>query len=118
MALPWFSLLSPPLNSSTNTTNYSSLYIQSKPNIPWTVISNNHQSRRAKVVITNAKADQNKDKEKDKETGPGFNPFGFVTDNPSSRAAIQLQESPAEAGNVGQMLYVSLFFLYIYKLNA
>ncbi|KAF9623651.1 hypothetical protein IFM89_003683 [Coptis chinensis] len=34
-----------------------------------------------------------------------FNPFGFVTDNPSSRAAIQLPESPAEDGNVGQMLY-------------
>lgn len=38
---------------------------------------------------------------------PGFNPFGFVTDNPSSRSAIQLPESPAEDGNVGQMLYVS-----------
>lgn len=35
-----------------------------------------------------------------------FNPFGFVTDNPSSRSAIQLPESPAEDGNVGQMLYV------------
>ncbi|KAA0058742.1 haloalkane dehalogenase [Cucumis melo var. makuwa] len=35
----------------------------------------------------------------------GFNPFGFVTDNPSSRSAIQLPESPAEDGNVGQMLY-------------
>ncbi|XP_078443256.1 alpha/beta-Hydrolases superfamily protein [Wolffia australiana] len=34
----------------------------------------------------------------------GFNPFGFVTDNPSSRAAIQLPESPADDGNVGQML--------------
>ncbi|CAA2996453.1 haloalkane dehalogenase [Olea europaea subsp. europaea] len=36
---------------------------------------------------------------------PAFNPFGFVTDNPSSRSAIQLPESPAEDGNVGQMLY-------------
>uniref|UniRef100_A0A9I9DT91 AB hydrolase-1 domain-containing protein n=1 Tax=Cucumis melo TaxID=3656 RepID=A0A9I9DT91_CUCME len=36
----------------------------------------------------------------------GFNPFGFVTDNPSSRSAIQLPESPAEDGNVGQMLYI------------
>ncbi|KAL2479071.1 alpha/beta-hydrolase superfamily protein [Forsythia ovata] len=36
---------------------------------------------------------------------PKFNPFGFVTDNPSSRSAIQLPESPAEDGNVGQMLY-------------
>ncbi|KAL4179845.1 hypothetical protein AMTRI_Chr13g122140 [Amborella trichopoda] len=34
-----------------------------------------------------------------------FRPFGFVTDNPSSRSAIQLPEVPAEDGNVGQMLY-------------
>ncbi|XP_073274845.1 uncharacterized protein [Primulina huaijiensis] len=39
------------------------------------------------------------------EDKPTFNPFGFVTDNPSSRSAIQLPESPAEDGNVGQMLY-------------
>lgn len=42
----------------------------------------------------------------DAEDKPSFNPFGFVTDNPSSRSAIQLPESPAEDGNVGQMLYV------------
>nr|CAB3485953.1 unnamed protein product [Digitaria exilis] len=42
------------------------------------------------------------EKEGDK---PGFNPFGFVTDNPSSRSAIQLPAVPAEDGNVGQMLY-------------
>ncbi|KAL6844484.1 hypothetical protein ACP4OV_026157 [Aristida adscensionis] len=36
---------------------------------------------------------------------PAFNPFGFVTDNPSSRSAIQLPAVPAEDGNVGQMLY-------------
>jgi len=36
---------------------------------------------------------------------PAFNPFGFVTDNPSSRSAIQLPASPAQDGNVGQMLY-------------
>ncbi|WOL20312.1 hypothetical protein Cni_G29116 [Canna indica] len=41
----------------------------------------------------------------DDEDGPSFRPFGFVTDNPSSRSAIQLPESPAEDGNVGQMLY-------------
>ncbi|KMT00642.1 hypothetical protein BVRB_9g219350 [Beta vulgaris subsp. vulgaris] len=40
----------------------------------------------------------------DDETS-SFNPFGFVTDNPSSKSAIQLPESPAEDGNVGQMLY-------------
>ncbi|CAN6449836.1 unnamed protein product [Victoria cruziana] len=40
---------------------------------------------------------------KDSETS--FSPFNFVTDNPSSRGAIQLPASPAEDGNVGQMLY-------------
>ncbi|KAL9683010.1 hypothetical protein QQ045_014822 [Rhodiola kirilowii] len=40
-----------------------------------------------------------------KDSSPAFNPFGFVTDNPSSRSAIQLPEVPAEDGNVGQMLY-------------
>ncbi|KAK4395355.1 Haloalkane dehalogenase [Sesamum angolense] len=44
----------------------------------------------------------------DDDDKPAFNPFGFVTDNPSSRSAIQLPESPAEDGNVGQMLYVIL----------
>ncbi|WVZ87416.1 hypothetical protein U9M48_034053 [Paspalum notatum var. saurae] len=39
------------------------------------------------------------------EDEPAFNPFGFVTDNPSSRSAIQLPAVPAEDGNVGQMLY-------------
>lgn len=41
---------------------------------------------------------------KEGESKPAFNPFGFVTDNPSSRSAIQLPEIPAEDGNVGQML--------------
>ncbi|GAV75451.1 Abhydrolase_6 domain-containing protein, partial [Cephalotus follicularis] len=48
-----------------------------------------------------------KDRDRD-STAPAaasFNPFGFVTDNPSSRSAIQLPETPAEDGNVGQMLY-------------
>jgi hypothetical protein len=48
----------------------------------------------------------------EKEGDPEFNPFGFVTDNPSSRSAIQLQESPAEDGNVGQMLYVMPTYPY------
>ena len=44
--------------------------------------------------------------EKGEDDAPAFNPFGFVTDNPSSRSAIQLPAVPAEDGNVGQMLYV------------
>ena len=51
------------------------------------------------VANANEKEEQGKD-------SPAFNPFGFVTDNPSSRSAIQLPESPAEDGNVGQVLYV------------
>lgn len=42
---------------------------------------------------------------KDEET-PGFNPFGFVNNNPSSRSAIQLPDLPADDGNVGQMISV------------
>ncbi|XP_050286620.1 uncharacterized protein LOC126725757 isoform X2 [Quercus robur] len=50
-------------------------------------------------------ADQKQPKDKDEDTTSGFSPFAFVTDNPSSREAIQLPESPAEDGNVGEMLY-------------
>ncbi|XP_057968077.1 uncharacterized protein LOC131157744 [Malania oleifera] len=57
------------------------------------------RSRRATNVIANAS-----DKS-DSKDGSAFSPFGFVTDNPSSRDAIQLPETPAEDGNVGQMLY-------------
>ncbi|RVW92017.1 hypothetical protein CK203_037101 [Vitis vinifera] len=55
---------------------------------------------RGRTVIANAT-----EKEEQGKDSPAFNPFGFVTDNPSSRSAIQLPESPAEDGNVGQMLY-------------
>ncbi|CAH9088505.1 unnamed protein product [Cuscuta europaea] len=55
------------------------------------------KSRKTFIVVPKAS-----EKDGDK---PAFNPFGFVTDNPSSRSAIQLPESPAEDGNVGQMLY-------------
>ncbi|XP_020244262.1 uncharacterized protein LOC109822474 isoform X2 [Asparagus officinalis] len=57
--------------------------------------------RRGAVVVSSSSSDGGAGEE-DK---PSFNPFGFVTDNPSSRSAIQLPESPAEDGNVGQMLY-------------
>ncbi|XP_059456827.1 uncharacterized protein LOC132186783 [Corylus avellana] len=57
-------------------------------------------TRRRTTIRANA-ADKGKDKDKD---SPAFNPFGFVTDNPSSRSSIQLPENPAEDGNVGQML--------------
>nr|KJB35128.1 hypothetical protein B456_006G101700 [Gossypium raimondii] len=56
-------------------------------------------SQRATRFVAKASGGEEKNDEK------GFTPFGFVTDNPSSRSAIQLPESPAEDGNVGQMLY-------------
>ena len=65
---------------------------------------------RGRTVIANAT-----EKEEQGKDSPAFNPFGFVTDNPSSRSAIQLPESPAEDGNVGQMLYVRpLYFLWLW----
>ncbi|XP_021639713.2 uncharacterized protein LOC110634871 [Hevea brasiliensis] len=66
-------------------------------------ISNTNHLRRATKIIANATNCEGS-KDKGKDDAPAFNPFGFVTDNPSSRSAIQLPESPAEDGNVGQML--------------
>jgi hypothetical protein len=66
--------------------------------------------RRGRVTIAASSKDGNgteRGQEKEDES-PAFNPFGFVTDNPSSRSAIQLPAVPAEDGNVGQMLYVML----------
>lgn len=64
----------------------------------------NLTTRLIKAKASNGEAKQGEEEE---DSPPAFNPFGFVTDNPSSRTAIQVTESPAEAGNVGQMLYVS-----------
>uniref|UniRef100_A0A2P2LNK2 Hydrolase n=1 Tax=Rhizophora mucronata TaxID=61149 RepID=A0A2P2LNK2_RHIMU len=64
-----------------------------------------YRAIRRKVTITRAKATENEGNNSKEQESPTFNPFGFVTDNPSSRSAIQLPESPAEDGNVGQMLY-------------
>ncbi|OUZ99846.1 Alpha/beta hydrolase fold-1 [Macleaya cordata] len=65
--------------------------------------------RRRLAVMASASSEEDKNKNNSKVKGDekelAFNPFGFVTDNPSSRSAIQLPESPAEDGNVGQMLY-------------
>ena len=67
-------------------------------------------TRRTTSIRANA-ADQKQPKDKDEDTTSGFSPFAFVTDNPSSREAIQLPESPAEDGNVGEMLYVCVLTL-------
>lgn len=51
-------------------------------------------------IVAEAENEQNK-KGKDES----FSPFKFVTDNPSSRNAIQMPLNPVEDGNVGQMIY-------------
>ncbi|XP_012073134.1 cis-3-alkyl-4-alkyloxetan-2-one decarboxylase isoform X2 [Jatropha curcas] len=81
MALALLSPLPPSLPTYTTKINYK------KQRDIWAT------KRRAKTIIANALNSE------DKDDSPSFNPFGFVTDNPSSRSAIQLPESPAEDGN-------------------
>ncbi|KAF7019123.1 hypothetical protein CFC21_032329 [Triticum aestivum] len=57
------------------------------------------------IVAASSGSKDEKAEAGEEEGDPAFNPFGFVTDNPSSRSAIQLPASPAQDGNVGQMLY-------------
>lgn len=89
-AVAW-SLLSPSLNRQLSS--------------PYAVGSHRHWSSTRRAVAKIIVAKSGGDDDDDDKTTPSFNPFGFVTDNPSSRSAIQLPESPAEDGNVGQMLY-------------
>ncbi|KAE9467728.1 hypothetical protein C3L33_00362, partial [Rhododendron williamsianum] len=102
MAWALLSPLPPPLNlpTSSSSTTYPTI------NTAATAATNGRGYRRRKraTSLVIAKASEKGDA-KSKDTTPEFNPFGFVTDNPSSRSAIQLPESPAEDGNVGQMLY-------------
>ncbi|PWA62977.1 alpha/beta-Hydrolases superfamily protein [Artemisia annua] len=89
-----FTLHSPPFKLPTSSYSSSSSSI----NHHYSTATVTTTKRRLRTFVTKA------EKEDDQEE-PSFNPFGFVTDNPSSRSAIQLPESPAEDGNVGQMLY-------------
>ncbi|XP_058115599.1 uncharacterized protein LOC131258353 isoform X1 [Magnolia sinica] len=88
-------LLRPPLTYSKNN-DVLMMALTPKRKIP----------RRQLLIVsaTSSSSDEKKGSQGD-DDNPSFNPFGFVTDNPSSRSAIQLPESPAEDGNVGQMLY-------------
>ncbi|XP_059641028.1 uncharacterized protein LOC132283137 isoform X2 [Cornus florida] len=109
--MAWALLLPPPLTLPiTSSSSYSSSsssssthYIITKNRTISVAKHNNNRyyngSRRASGIVVKASA-----KSDDDDDTPAFNPFGFVTDNPSSRSAIQLPESPAEDGNVGQML--------------
>ncbi|XP_024021904.1 uncharacterized protein LOC21408422 [Morus notabilis] len=105
MALAWAALLPPSLNTSSSS---SPIPTRPKSHMPWKIISSktSKSSRRANLLITNSTQDSDSDTDNEKDSdSPAFNPFGFVTDNPSSRSAIQLPEVPAEDGNVGEMLY-------------
>ncbi|KAB1218729.1 Haloalkane dehalogenase [Morella rubra] len=98
----------PGLSSSLNLPFSQTFNTKTNSNCQWS--SSTKRIRATTPTIRTAiranAADQNQatDNDKDNDT-PAFNPFGFVTDNPSSRSAIQLPESPAEDGNVGQMIY-------------
>ncbi|BFG24717.1 hypothetical protein CerSpe_109910 [Prunus speciosa] len=100
-----WALLSLPLNLPPSSSPLSSILNPFKPKsqIGW-LASCSGSRRRARVIVSAADQEKTEDKDEDKDSS-AFNPFGFVTDNPSSRSAIQIIESPAESGNVGQMLY-------------
>ncbi|KAE9616115.1 hypothetical protein Lal_00017377 [Lupinus albus] len=66
----------------------------------------------SKVVTVRASStEESEDNDKD---NPSFNPFGLVTDNPSSHSVIKLPESAAEDSNVGYViiLFFSSFFFF------
>ncbi|XP_010250215.1 PREDICTED: uncharacterized protein LOC104592505 [Nelumbo nucifera] len=86
-------LLSPSLKLPSSTMAYDAMK------------KNKMYLRRRRVRVMAAASENNSSGKRTEDDKPAFNPFGFVTDNPSSRGAIQLPESPAEDGNVGQMLY-------------
>ncbi|KAK7255212.1 hypothetical protein RIF29_28617 [Crotalaria pallida] len=95
-------MFSPTLNLAISPTTYSY-----RIKIPLTT---------SRVVLVRASSTEKKIEDNDQVT-PAFNPFQFVTDNPSSRRAIQLPETEgsAEDGtNVGYViiLFFSSFFFF------
>ncbi|CAL5014568.1 unnamed protein product [Urochloa decumbens] len=94
--------LLPSVPAASKTTSSSSVAVSSVSRRPrW---GRRPRSRCATIAASGKDGSGTAEEEKE-EGDPGFNPFGFVTDNPSSRSAIQLPAVPAEDGNVGQMLY-------------
>ncbi|KAG2729359.1 hypothetical protein I3843_01G241600 [Carya illinoinensis] len=99
-----WTLLSSPLNLPLS---HSAIIAKTSSNRLWSSTGRSRATpppTRITIRANSAEQDQAEANDKDKDA-PAFNPFGFVTDNPSSRSAIQLPESPAEDGNVGQMIY-------------
>ncbi|TQD73965.1 hypothetical protein C1H46_040504 [Malus baccata] len=111
-------LLSLPFNLPPSSSPLSAVPNSPKPKSHIRLFTSSR--RRARVTASAADQEKTKDTEKDSDSdSAAFNPFGFVTDNPSSRSAIQISESPAESGNVGQMLYfISLHWSFRYSFCA
>ncbi|KAL5729653.1 hypothetical protein ACHQM5_002575 [Ranunculus cassubicifolius] len=93
------------ISSSKHNNNHNHPYCCSRRRRIITSSSNGRRRRGFIIASSSSSSSDENNKDKSEEGKGGFNPFGFVTDNPSSRTAIQLPESPAEDGNVGQMLY-------------
>ncbi|WJX48767.1 hypothetical protein P8452_35288 [Trifolium repens] len=90
---------------STMFSSTLNLAISSTTNSSRRRVSNTSSSRGVNGIrIRASSTEKGESKEKDQDDKSSFNPFGFVTDNPSSRSAIQLPETPADDGNVGQMI--------------
>jgi hypothetical protein len=95
---------------STMFSSTLNLAISSTTNSSRRRVSNTSSSRGVNGIrIRASSTEKGESKEKDQDDKSSFNPFGFVTDNPSSRSAIQLPETPADDGNVGQMIDVIKF---------
>ncbi|KAK3143561.1 hypothetical protein QOZ80_4AG0301880 [Eleusine coracana subsp. coracana] len=101
-SVPLFLLPSVPAATSGSTSAFSPCSVALSPAASGR-FRGGVRSRRRRVTVAASSKDGSGTAKEDEE--PAFNPFGFVTDNPSSRGAIQLPAVPAEDGNVGQMLY-------------
>ncbi|GAU33089.1 hypothetical protein TSUD_259400 [Trifolium subterraneum] len=88
---------------STMFSSTLNLAISSTTNSSRRRVSNTSSTRGVNSMRIRASSTE-KGESKEKDQDDKFNPFGFVTDNPSSRSAIQLPETPADDGNVGQMI--------------
>lgn len=66
--------------------------------------------KRRPLVVVSAASQEGQGEAKEDARRPSEGIFSFVTDNDSSRNAIQLPNAPAQDGNLGQMISVPHFF--------
>ena len=64
----------------------------------------NLRPEKSRRPITSCSSIDSSEEEKQSSGGKGI--FSFVTDNPSSKGAIQMPNTPAQDGNLGQMISV------------